>query len=172
MMPQKRRNSRGSVMLEFTLAGIAAVTILITTVQLCIGMWNYHTIAYSVHEATRYAASHGRGCITGTSSCGITIADITSKLIADSIGVRSSALSVTLTTDSGASTTCNPVTSCSSNTTRWPPTSNMDNTTGKKVTVSASYTFTSAMLIFWPGTSAQRLGTFTLPASSTEAIVF
>ena len=40
-------------MVEFVFAGIAAATLMICTVQVSISMWNYHTLAYAVHEANQ-----------------------------------------------------------------------------------------------------------------------
>lgn len=159
-------------MVEFSLAGIASITLLLTTIQLCIGLWNYHTLAYSVHEATRYVSSHGRGCVTGTTSCAVSVSDIVAKLASDSLGMSKDTLNATLTTDSGDVTTCSPLTACATNTTRWPPTSNLDNATGKHVTITVSHTFTHAMLLYWPGSFTQHFNSFVLPASSTETIVF
>jgi hypothetical protein len=159
-------------MVEFSLAGIASITLLLTTIQLCIGLWNYHTLAYSVHEATRYVSTHGRGCVTATTPCSITVGDIVAKLATDSLGMPKATLNATLTTDSGDVTTCAPITACASNTTRWPPTSNLDNATGKRITITASHTFTHAMLLYWPGVFTQHFNSFVLPASSTETIVF
>jgi len=159
-------------MLEFALAGIASMTILFSVIQLSIGMWHYHTLAYSVHEATRRVSVHGRGCVTGTTLCPITIGDIVTNLTSDSIGIPASALNVTLTTDSGAVTTCNPSTACTNNAIRWPPSSNLDNATGKQVTITASYRYTHSMLIIWPTVFSKGLDAFVFPASSTETIVF
>jgi Flp pilus assembly protein TadG len=167
-----RRARRGSVMVEFALAGVVILTVLPASVELCIGLWNYHTLAYAVHEAARYAASHGRGCITGTSSCGISVGNIMTKLTGSAIGLSSSALNVTLVTDSGASTVCNPITSCTGSTTRWPPSSNMDNMTGKKVVVSATYKFTAGAVMVWPGGGSMRFNTFTFPSMATQTIIF
>jgi Flp pilus assembly protein TadG len=169
---RSHRRRRGSVILEFALAGIAVLTMLPATVRLCIGMWNYHTMAYAVHEAARYAASHGRGCITGTSSCGITVGNIMTNLTTNGIGLSSSALTVTLTTDSGATTVCDPITVCTSSTTRWPPSSNMDNLTGKKVTVAATYKFTAGALVSWTGAGSMNYNTFFFPAQATATIIF
>ena len=169
---QRRRNQKGSVMLEFALAGVVSITALFSTVQMCLGMWHYHTLAYSVHETTRKVSVHGRGCVTGTTLCPITIATIVSNLATDSIGVPANSINVTFTTDSGAVTTCNPITACTNNSTRWPPSSNLDKATGKKFTITATYQYNSTMLSLWPGAVTQRLGAFVFPASSTETIVF
>jgi Flp pilus assembly protein TadG len=173
MMRTHQYSERGSVLIEFTLVGIAAITLLMTTIQICLGLWNYHTLAYAVHEATRYVSAHGRGCVTAATPCTITVGNIVTKLASDTLGMPANSLNVTLTTDSGATTTCNPSTVCSANTTQWPPTSNLDNVTGKSVTITASYTFaTDSMLIIWPGSFIQRFSAFVLPASSTETILF
>ena len=159
-------------MLEFALAGVVTIGLLLSTIQLCAGMWQYHTLAYAVHEATRRASVHGRGCVTGTTSCGITVATIVSGLAADGLGIPANALNVTLTTDSGAATICNPSTSCLSNATRWPPSSNLDNATGKHITVSANFPYKPGMLLIWPGAGSGSFGSFQFVASSTETIVF
>lgn len=159
-------------MVEFTLAGVASLTLLILMVQLCIGLWHFHTLAYAVHESTRYISVHGRGCVTGTTVCSITVGDIASQLASNAIGLPASDLNVTMTTDSGASTLCNPLSSCIGNSTRWPPTSNLDNTIGKRVTVSGIYLFRHAMFGIWPGASVQRFAAYYFPAASTQTIVF
>jgi Flp pilus assembly protein TadG len=169
---RRRKSQRGSILIEFSLAGVATVTMLIATVQMSIGLWHYHTLAYAVHEATRYVTAHGRGCTTGSTTCSITVADIAARLASDATGMATSEMNVTLTTNSGAVTNCNPLSTCSGNTTRWPPTSNLDNVAGKNVTIAASYTFRHTMLVFWPGSSPQRFAAFVFPASSTETIVF
>jgi hypothetical protein len=172
MIATRRQPRRGSVMVEFALAGVASLTMMISMVQLCIGLWHYHTLAYAVHECTRYVTVHGRGCLTGTTTCSITVGDIATRLSTDAIGLFPDDVNVTLTTDSGATTTCNPLSSCLANGTRWPPTSLLDNTTGKHVTVSANYLFRHSMFLLWPGAAAQQFGAFFFPAQSTQTILF
>ena len=172
-MKSTRRNRRkGSAMVEFSLAGVASMTMLITMVQLCIGLWHYHTLAYAVHESTRYISVHGRGCVTGSTTCSITVGDIATKLSADAIGLPAAELNVSLTTDSGTPTNCNPLSSCLTNSTRWPPTSNLDNATGKAVTVTGTYLFRHAMFVLWPGAQMQKFASYYFPASSTQTILF
>jgi Flp pilus assembly protein TadG len=170
-----RRNSkarRGSAMVEFVLAGVAGAFILISTVALSYGMWNYHTLAYAVHEATRYAAVHGQGCTNTGNSCTITVANIATKFQNSAIGVPPGSVNVTLTTDSGVQTTCNPLNSCSSNATVWPPATNKQNRAGKNITIAAKYTYSSPLLFFWPGAGSQRFGTVVFPATSTQRILY
>jgi hypothetical protein len=168
----KQRNSRGSAMIEFTLAGLASTVLLISTFQLALGMWNYHTLAYAVHDGTRYAAVKGIGCTQPGNSCSVTVGTIAHRFAAVGIGVPSDQVAVTLTTDSGASTSCAPLNSCFSSVTVWPPATNTDNRVGKRITISAKYRYQSAMFFFWPGQSGQNYGAVWLPASSTQSILF
>jgi Tfp pilus assembly protein PilW len=42
MLPntEKKRRQRGAAMVEFTIAGVAALTLMVSTVQIGLGMWN------------------------------------------------------------------------------------------------------------------------------------
>jgi Flp pilus assembly protein TadG len=173
MAGMKRRTSeRGSAMVEFALAGVASVVLLISTFQLAIGMWNYHTLAYAVHEITRYIAVRGTGCTQPGNTCSVTVGTIAQRIAAVGIGLPSNKVNVTLTTQSGAITPCAPLNTCFSNVTVWPPATNSDNQVGTRITVSAKYQFQGALLFFWPGQAAQSYGAVWLPASSTQQIVF
>lgn len=167
-----RRGERGVAIVEFSMAGIGTIFLLICTFHLSFGMWNYHVIANTVHDTTRYLAVKGVNCTKPGNSCSVTIGTIATKIESLAIGVPSSGLNVTLTTDSGAVTTCSPITACEGNSTVWPPSSNSDNAIGKKITVTANYQFKSPLLFFWPGQNAQQFGTIYFPASSTQTIVF
>jgi len=169
MIMRTRNSQQGSAMIEFCLVGVPVLVLMLATMQLCLSMWQYHTLAYSVHEATRFVSVHGRGCVTGVTSCAITVSDIATRLKNDSIGMDPNAMSVTLTTNSGAVTTCSPLASCIGNPTRWPPSSNLDNTTGKRVIVSATHTSNRTLMLL----GAYTIGpVFNLPATSTGTIAF
>jgi Flp pilus assembly protein TadG len=168
----KKRGQRGSAMVEFALAGVGTMILFISTIQLAIGMWNYHTLAYAVHEATRYAATHGANCDKIGYTCSINVGTLASKIHSLSIGIPDHSVVVTLTTQSGAVTTCNPLNNCYTSTTKWPPSTNLDNKVGNRITISANYQYHSALLFFWPGSGTLQFGAISLPASSTSAIVF
>lgn len=170
--PIRRKGVRGSVTLEFTLAGLATIMLLISIFALAIGMWNYHTLAYMVHEGTRFVASKGVGCTKAGNTCSVTVGTITSQVATLGIGIPTDKVTVTLTTDSGVNTTCAPLNSCFSNSAVWPPSTNNDNTVGKLITISAQYQYVSALLFFWPGQSSMSFGQVWLPASSTQTILF
>ena len=167
-----RPREYGSAMLEFILAGIASVCLTICTVAVAYGMWNYHTLAYAVHEATRYAAVHGKGCTDPGNNCSVTVGSIMRKIAHNAIGISAERMLVRLSTDSGAQMICNPITACYSSPVVWPPSSNDDNQTGKKITVEAQYQFRSALLYLWPGARIQRIAAVNLPAASTQTIIF
>src|SRR4051812_48233805 len=107
----RRKQQRGTALVEFSLAGIAMIFLIICTFHLAMGMWNYHTLATTVHEATRYAAVKGVNCSKPGNSCRITVGTLATRIKTYGIGVPSSSVSVTLRTDSGAETLCNPLNS-------------------------------------------------------------
>ena len=168
-----RRNARrGSALVEFTLAGIALIFLMMSSFNLAMGMWNYHTLAFAVHEGTRYVAVKGKGCTQPGNTCSATVGMIAQKIAQVGIGIPSGQVTATLTTDSGAVTSCAPLSSCFSNTTVWPPSSNQDNKVGKFVSVAAKYRFRSPLMHFWPGKGSFTAGAVWLPASSKQMIMF
>jgi Flp pilus assembly protein TadG len=168
----RRRRQRGTSIIEFTLTGIPAIFLIISIFEMGRGMWNYHTLARAVNAGARLAALHGQTCTTGTNSCSITVGTIATAIETAALGLPAGSLNVTLTTNSGTATTCNPLTSCTSSTTVWPPSTDGDNSVGNNVTVSAQYTFNSALAMFWPGSTAVSFAACTFPATSTERILF
>lgn len=168
----RRRTQKGSAMVEFTLAGTAAIFVIISTFQLAIGMWNYHTLAYATHQVSRYIAVRGYDCTLPGNSCSVSVGTIASTFKSNAIGVPDGNVELKLTTASGAVTDCNPLNTCYSTSTIWPPSTNSDNTVGSKITVYANYHFTNAMAFFWPGNKAVKFGQVWLPATSSQTIVF
>jgi Flp pilus assembly protein TadG len=168
----RRRRQSGVAIVEFSLAGIGTIFLLICTFHLSLGMWNYHVLANATHELSRYLSVKGVNCTKAGNSCSVTVGGIATKMEALAIGVPKSGLNLTLTTESGAATSCAPLSSCEGNTTVWPPHTNSDNAVNKKITVAAMYQFTSPLLFFWPGRGAQKFGTIWFPASSTQTILF
>lgn len=167
-----RRRESGVAIVEFALAGVAAIFLLICTFHLSMGMWNYHTIANAVHETTRFLAVKGMNCTKPGYSCSTNVGAIATRFKYHAVGIPDDQVSITLTTHSGASTPCSPLNTCLANTTTWPPSTNQDNYIGKRVTVSATYRFRSPLLFFWPGNGAVKFGEVWFPASSTSTIVF
>ena len=141
---------------------IPLIFTLIATVYLSIGLWEYDTLAYAVRQGARYAALKGQACATanGNSACA-TVGNIAQVVNNSAVGLPNGQMQMWLKTDSGAQTACQPLSSCLSSSTAWPPSTSSDNALGKMVTISAQYTFNYPLG-----------GSFNLPASSTQLIQF
>lgn len=168
----RRRGQGGSALVEFTMAGIACLALMICTVELSLAMWYYHTLAYAVHETNRYIVVHGRDCSLGGNSCTITVGNIVSKFEANAIGIPLSTLNLTLTSQSGTVKSCSPVTNCAGDATQWPPDTNWDNGRGNLSTVKAAYTSNLAIVSLWFGSSGSRINNVTFTSQSQLAILF
>ena len=168
----RRRKQRGSAILEFAMAGIAGVTLIISIVQMGMAMWNYHTMAYAVHETNRYIASHGRSCTTGGNACSITVGDIVNKLKSYALGIPDTNMNMTLTSQSGTVVSCSPVSSCESDTTQWPPVPHFDNNPGNYTKITGDTTLHVAIIEIWFGATGQTASVLKLPATSNIPTVF
>jgi hypothetical protein len=63
---KRRSRQTGSAIVEFTLTGIPLIFVWISIVQMAIGMWNYHTLQYSLKMGGSYLSTHG----SATGYCG------------------------------------------------------------------------------------------------------
>ena len=165
------RRERGASTLEFTLVGIPLIFGLISTVEMARGMWIYQTQTYAVHQGVRYAVVHGYDCTQNGNTCTMTVGNIANVLANAGVGLVTSQWDVTLVSASGSNNvTCNPLSSCLSNNTVWPP--SPDNTVGSSVGINATYPFASGISMFYPGTKPILFGTVNLPAYSKQVIQF
>jgi Flp pilus assembly protein TadG len=172
MMRRRRRARRGSVLLEFTLVGVPMMFVLISVFEISRGMWQYHTLAYAVKEATRYASVHGEDCSIAPNACTITIGNIATVIQQTGAGLIPADMTVTLTPAAGAATS-DTLQNLLSSATHWPPASPAGtNAVGQPITISAVYPFRSALAMFWPGSKPESFGTVSFPASSTNRIQF
>jgi Flp pilus assembly protein TadG len=168
-MPSSKCTEKGQALIEFTLVAIPLIFTIISVVEISRGMWAYHSICYGVNEAIRFASTKGKGCSSGTNTCGVTVGGMAQQ-IATSVGLPSADLNVTLTSATG-NVSCNPVSACYSNVTAWPP--DGANSPGMDIKIAGQYTFVSALGMFWPGAgSGTNFGTFYLPAYSRQQIQF
>ena len=156
-------------MVEFVLAGIPVIFILISIFELARGMWTYHTMAYAVREGVRYAAVHGKGCASPR-TCQVTIGQITSVIKKAGAGLPPSTTVVTLTPASGSAssdTMANQLTSA----TVWPPSA--ANAPGQNIKIKVTYPFRTFLAVFWTGAgSVNDSGVFNIGASSSAPIQF
>jgi len=165
----RRQGSRGSTVLEFALAGIPMMMAFIGIVQMGLTMWTYQTLSYATKELNRYIAVHGKHCGTGSNNCTLTVAGVATAAEGYAIGLNTSSLNLTLTSPS-TSYTCNPVTSCSSNSNQWPPST--DSTVGTAIQVRMTYQVNPAFTMMWGGAKAASYGSYTLGAYSKQRVLF
>ena len=169
MIAKSRRKRRGSAMVEFVLAGIPVIFILISIFELSRGMWTYHTMAYAVREGVRYAAVHGKGCAS-PNTCQVTIGQITTVIKAAGAGLPPSTTVVTFTPASGSASSAT-MTSQLTSTTVWPPSA--ANAPGQNIKIKVSYPFRTFLAVFWTGAGGVNdSGVFNLGASSSAPIQF
>ena len=162
-------------MVEFTLVGIPLLFVLVSIFEVARGMWIYQTLAYAMKETARFVIVKGENCVATGNSCGVTVQQISSVIQNRGVGLLPGQLNITLIS-TGSTVTCNPLSSCSGNTTPWPTlTTPADpgSGRGRDITVTGTYPFRTALSLFWPGSRGQgSLGVFTLGASSRERIEF
>jgi Flp pilus assembly protein TadG len=158
---------KGSAIIEFTLVAIPFLFIQISIIEICRGMWDYQSLAQGVKAACRAAATRGAGC--AGSACAMTVGELATTISAYGIGMPTSALSVTLTSSAGT-VTCTPLSTCTSSATVWPPAGG--NTVGSDIVVSGSYSFTSMLMMFVPGTNGMKFSGVTLTAESRQMLLF
>lgn len=164
------KDERGSAIVEMTLVGIPMIFVLISIFEMARGMWAYDTLAYAVRETSRYAIVHGQNCSQSPNSCAITVANLATRLVNAGVGLPSDQLNATFSSLSD-NVTCNPVSSCLSNNTVFP--SATGGSVGNPITVSATYRFSSAISMFWPGAGRPIVfAPVNFPASSTDYIQF
>jgi len=169
MIAKSRRKRRGSAMVEFVLAGIPVIFILISIFELSRGMWTYHTMAYAVREGVRYAAVHGKGCAS-PNTCQVTIGQITTVIKAAGAGLPPSTTVVTFTPASGSASSAT-MTSQMTSTTVWPPSA--ANAPGQNIKIKVTYPFRTFLAVFWTGAGGVNdSGVFNLGASSSAPIQF
>jgi len=156
-------------MIEFAAAGIPIILVMVSIIEMGLTMWTYETLAFAVREGARYAATKGQGCSYSGNSCGVTVANIAQKIAAAGIGLAPGTLNITLTSAAG-SIACNPLNSCYSNNTFFPPSSsNSENKLSNPITVTGSY---PATVSFAPIVGSVKTYSGTLQASSQQIIQF
>jgi Flp pilus assembly protein TadG len=173
--PTRASCRRGSVMVEFTLSAIPLLFVTISLFWMGMGMWQYHTLAEAVNETARYAALHGADCVG--QACSTTVEQIANILAGRAAGIPPGLLNVTLTSAaSGGTVTCNPLTSCQSNSAAWPTmagnTAVGDSSAGTDISISATYQFRSPIAMWVPTNGKVQFGTVTLGANSTQPVLY
>ncbi len=159
-MPRARH---GNTILEFTLAAIPMIFAQISIVEICRGMWDYHSLAQAVKAASRLASTRGAGC--AAAGCTVTVGQIA----ANAVGMPATSLNVTLTSNAGT-VSCAPLSNCLADSGSWPPAGG--NAVGSDIVVSGSYIFNSALTMFVPGKGGTQFSGVTFKAYSRQVVVY
>jgi len=170
-----RRANRGSALLEMALLGVPMIFVWISIVEIGRGMWQFHVLQYATKQTGAYLAVHGSTCGIPPNSCTVKIRDAVAYFRTQGPVLSPDLVKLTFTSDSGATVSCVPITSCASNTTLWPPNSpatNPDNIPGKDLILRAQYSFRSAISMFAPGNAPVTFGTFYMVAGSQQSVLF
>jgi Flp pilus assembly protein TadG len=165
----RRQRSQGSTVLEFALAGIPMMLTFVSIVEMGLAMWTYQTLAYGAKELNRYIAVHGTHCGSGSNNCKLTVGGVATAAETFAIGLSASTLNLTLTSPS-TSYSCNPVSSCTSNTNPWPPAA--DSTVGTAIQVKLQYQINPAFTMVWGGGKATSYGGYNIGAYSKQRVLF
>lgn len=166
---QQNRGRRGSGAMEFMMVVIPALFLTTSIFDMSLESWKFHSMAYAIAVADRYACSHGRTCAKAGNSCTIRVEDVANMISAQAPALDSSKLNVTLTTN-GSSVTCNPLNSCFSNTAQFP--NSTDNGVGNDIKISATYPMGNPIPMFWFGSAATSGSGFTLGATTKQNIFY
>ena len=146
---KRRKNQGGSAMLEFTMTGIPLMFIWISTVQMSLGMWNYHTMQYAIKQTGAYVATHGSSSgYCKANSC--KVSDAAAIMAQYAVGIPASAINMTFTpvsstdhTTTYTATSCT-LDNCKTNTTAFP-------NGYTEFEIKAEYQFKNALGMIAPG---------------------
>ncbi|HEY3826233.1 MAG TPA: TadE family protein [Bryobacteraceae bacterium] len=168
MKPIRDSRRRGSAFLEFALVTAPLIFIVVSLVWMCIGMWEYHTLAEAVNETTRYAAVHGADCVGQT--CATTLNQIATTLAGRAPGIPAHQISVTLTSTAQSYPSA-LLDSYYGNSTAWPSLAgNVTATTD--ISITATYQLSAPISMWVPGIGSYQFAAITLGATSKQPIIY
>ena len=184
---RRKHPRRGNATIEFTLVAIPLLCVLISTFEMARGMWLYHTLAYAVKEGVRYAVVRGQNSpnqvtLGGTGS--LPLMPICQYIIQQGPGLIPS--QVTLTFHSATQPDITATADQCPGTSNWPPGGTfynpqtdsggntiLDNQAGQVISINASFSFLSSILMFWPGVQGgTAFPSFIFPAKASEVMQY
>jgi Flp pilus assembly protein TadG len=173
------KSRRGSVFVEFALAGIPIMLLIISVMEISRGMWMYTTLSYAVTEASRYAIVHGSDCAVTPNVCTIRVSNVAQIISNSSPQLDPDQMNVTMSSVSPSGginqAISDSLTNClySTGTGPFPTWNGSSSSSGWSVSINATYPFQSPLTMFFPGlTSRTAPITVTLQATSQEPILF
>jgi hypothetical protein len=170
-MMKRHNRQAGSAMVEFTLTGIPLIFIWISIVQMALGMWNYHTLQYSLKKGGSYLSVHGSA--TGYCSNNLCrVQDVASVIATYATGMKQSDINLTFTqvtssvdhTTTGTSTSCT-LAACLSNTTSFP-------NGAPEFEIKAEYQFKNALGMVAFGGGPVKFGNPWFPAYTHQIVLY
>lgn len=122
-MASPANQERGAATIEFALAGVPLILLLVIIFEICLAMWSYHSLATAVEDGAVYASTKGQGCTYSGNTCRVSISTIVQDILSAGVGIDPSRLNLTFHSSAPGTTdvTCNPASSCQTNSTLWPP---------------------------------------------------
>ncbi len=177
MTSQEKNRRRGSAILEFTLAGLPMLFMLVATFELARGMWVYHTVSGAAREGAHYATRHANQCTQHGNTCAATLQSIGQAITQFGMGVIPADTVVILSGSSAPTIGPIGLDSMLTSTQYWPTISATQPSypggkIGEDLQVEIRYRFQSAIVVFFPGSADARIPTFWMSAASREAIQF
>ena len=158
-------------MVEFTMVAVPMIVVTMSIIEMSLESWKFHSMAYAIEMADRYACAHGRTCTKNSNACTITVGNVTTVITRLAPALDTSKLNVSLITHNGATTvTCNPVSTCLSSSTQFPNSS--DNGVGADITIKATYPMGNPLVMMWFGSNGSAGPSFTLGATTRQTIVY
>jgi Flp pilus assembly protein TadG len=166
---RKIQSRKGNATVEFIITGIPLIFMIISVVEMARGMWIYNTLVYATETTTRDMAVRGYDCSTYVSNCSQTIGGYATLFHNWAIGLDPGQVNVTFQSET-QTVNCNPLSSCYTTTTAWPPSG--DSTRNLDIWVTATMPFDSALGMFVFGSKPVVFDVFTLSAKSHQQILF
>jgi Flp pilus assembly protein TadG len=164
-----KRRKRGFALVEFTVVTIPLIFITTSIIEMSLESWKFESMSFAIQAAARYACAHGRTCTKSGNTCTIRVQDVVSVITSQAPSLNTSLLNVSLVTSS-ATKTCNPISSCATDTTQFPNTT--DNGVGSDIKITATYPMNNPLPFFWFGSGSQVGPNFTLGATTRQTIVY
>ena len=79
-----QRKRRGDAFIEFTLTAVPILSLGVSILEMSLVIREFHSMAYAVEVAARYASVHGRDCTKNGNTCAITVGNVASVIQAAS----------------------------------------------------------------------------------------
>ena len=166
---QRTNARRGNAAVEFVMTGIPLIFIIISIVEISRGMWIYDTLAHATESTTRDMAVRGFDCAQYVTGCAMNIGSYSKLFATWATGLDPAQVTVVFQS-TNQTVTCNPLNSCYSNATAWPPSG--DNSRNLDIWVTGTMPFNSAIGMFIFGSSPVYFSKYTLSAKSHQQILF